>query len=91
MAPKKRRPTTPGEMLREEFLPTLGMTQAELAERMGVPLQRVNLICNDKRGVTADSALRLARTFAKTSPEYWMRLQMNVDIWDAQQLSKKTG
>lgn len=68
--------------VREEFLEPKGMTQGELARKMGVPLQRVNLICNDRRAVTAEAALLLARALG-TSPEFWMQLQMNYDLWIA--------
>ena len=56
--PRKRRPVSPGEVLREEFLLPMKMTQADLAERMGVPLQRINLLTNEKRAVTAETANR---------------------------------
>jgi len=60
MPPKNRPPTAPGEMLLEEFLKPRGVTQVELASRMGVPIQRVNTIVNGKRGVTAETAILLA-------------------------------
>jgi addiction module HigA family antidote len=84
MIPTKRRPTTPGEILREEFLKPLKMTQEQLAQKMGVPLQRVNTLINDKRGVTADTALKLGRAF-ETTPEFWLNLQNACDLWDAVQ------
>jgi addiction module HigA family antidote len=80
--PKKRPPTHPGEMLREEFLIALDMTQTELAHRIGVSYPRVNEIINGKRGVTPDTALRLARLF-RTSPEFWLNGQRNWDLWQA--------
>ena len=83
----KRRPTTPGEILREEFLVPLGLTQVELAARLRVPLQRVNTIIAGRRAVTAETALLLAREF-KTTPEFWMNLQNAVDLWDARQKMK---
>ena len=82
--PTHRPPTHPGEMLREEFLEPLGMSQTELAERMGVPFQRVNSLVNARRGVTADTALRLGAVFG-TSPGFWMNHQLRWDLFHAQQ------
>ena len=86
----KRRPTTPGEILREEFLGPMGITQAQLAGKMGVPLQRVNTIITGRRTITAETALLLARAL-KTSPEFWMNLQSAVDLWDARQRLKEAS
>ena len=80
--PKRRTPTHPGEMLALEFLAPLGMTQVELAERIGVPFQRVNQIVRRKRAVTPDTALRLARLFG-TTPEFWLNLQQAWDLYEA--------
>ena len=77
--PKDRSPTPPGEMLLEEFLRPLGMTQAELAERIKVPYVRVNEIVKGKRRVTPSTALRLAKAFS-TSPEFWMNGQLALDL-----------
>lgn len=83
MLPKNRPPTPPCEILTEEFLTLLNkMTQAALAKKMGVSVQTVNLLINGKRSVTAETAWRLARVF-NTSPEFWMNLQMAVDLWRA--------
>jgi antitoxin HigA-1 len=84
MLPRNRPPTTPGEVLVEEFLKPLEVTQLGLAERMGVPVQRINTMINGKRGVTADTAIRLARVL-KTTPEFWMNLQTAYDLWTAEQ------
>jgi antitoxin HigA-1 len=84
MLPKNRPPTLPGEVLREEFLAPLGLTQEALARQMEVSFQTVNLIVNGKRSVTADTAVRLARALG-TSPEFWMHLQVARDLWFAQQ------
>lgn len=78
----------PGEVLHEEFLEPLGLTQTELAERIGVSFRRVNELVNGKRGITPDSALRLARFFG-TTPELWLNLQQAWDIWHA--LHGRTG
>jgi addiction module HigA family antidote len=82
MIPKNRPPTHPGEVLLEEFLKPKNMTQVALAERMGVPLQRVNTLVAGKRGVTAETAILLSRVF-ETSPEFWMNLQAACDLFDA--------
>ena len=79
MLPKKRTSTHPGEILKEEFLDPLQLTQTELAKHIGVPIQRVNELVRGKRGVTPDTAWRLARAF-NTSPEFWMNLQVNFDL-----------
>lgn len=83
MLPAKRAPTTPGEILREEFLAPLRLTQGVLAERMGVPFEAVNGIVDDERPITAANALRLARALG-TTPELWLHLQNRVDLWHAQ-------
>lgn len=80
--PTDRAPTHPGEMLREEFLRPLGMTQVELADRIGVSYVRVNELVNERRGVTPDTALRLAKLFG-TTPEFWLNGQRNWDLWHA--------
>ena len=70
----KRRPVGPGEMLVEEFLGPMGLTQRALAEAMGVPRKLVNELCNARRAVTADTALILARVFGN-SAEFWLNTQ----------------
>jgi len=80
--PTNRPPTHPGEMLLEEFLVPLGMTQTELAERIGVSFPRINEIVNGKRGVTPDTALRFSQLFG-TTPEFWLNGQRNWDLWHA--------
>lgn len=81
----------PGEILLEEFLKPLGMGQAEGARRLGVSLNRLNEIILGKRGITADTALRLARLL-KTSPQFWMRLQADWDLHQAmQRVSRKVS
>lgn len=79
---RKRRPTHPGEILREEVLPASGLTQSELAKRMGVSRRTVNEICQERRGISADIAHRLGRIF-ETTPEVWVNLQSAVDLWDS--------
>ena len=72
----------PGEMLLEEYLKPLGLGQVEAARRLGISLNRLNEIVLGKRGITADTALRLGRLL-KTSPQFWMRLQADWDLHEA--------
>jgi len=81
--PTKREPTHPGEMLVEEFLNPMQITQRELATAIHVPYQRVNELVNQKRGVTPSTALRLARFF-DVSADFWLNLQMRWDLYKAQ-------
>lgn len=80
--PANRPPAHPGEILKEEFLAPLGITQSRLAEEIRIPFQRVNLIVNGKRAVTTDTALRLARFF-DTSADFWLNLQQRWDLYHA--------
>lgn len=88
MLPKNRRPTHPGEILWEEFLAPKQMTQQELAKKMGVPIQRVNTLINEKRGITPETAILLSRILG-TTPQFWMNLQANYDLYFAQQEVQK--
>ena len=83
----KRRPTHPGELLREETLPAAGLTQSELAERLGVSRRTIGELNHERRAVTTDLAHRLSCVF-NTTPEFWLRLQQAVDIWDALQANR---
>jgi addiction module HigA family antidote len=83
MIPKNRIPTHPGEILDEEFLRPMEISQTKLAEHLNISVQRVNELVNGKRGITPDTAWKLAAAF-KTSPEFWMNLQMNYDLATAQ-------
>lgn len=80
--PTHRPPTHPGEMLLEEFLKPMGVTQRELADAIHVPYQRINEIVNERRGITASTALRLAKFFGMT-PGFWMNLQQRWDLYFA--------
>jgi addiction module HigA family antidote len=80
--PTHREPTHPGEMLAEEFLTPMAISQRDLAIAIHVPYQRVNELVNKRRGVTPSTALRLARFFG-TSADYWMNLQMRWDLFHA--------
>lgn len=75
-------PLHPGEMLREEFMKPLGLSANALAMELRVPVTRITEILRERRGITADTALRLARYFRMT-PEFWMRLQMDYDLESA--------
>jgi addiction module HigA family antidote len=79
MATKKLAPVHPGEILQKEFLEPMGLNQNRLALALGVPARRINEIVLRKRGITADTALRLARYF-KMSPQFWLGLQMDYEL-----------
>jgi len=80
--PAQRPPTHPGEMLLEEFLKPLGISQAAFAVRLGIPFPRLNEIIRGKRSVTPDTALRLARVLGM-SADFWLGLQQDWDLWHA--------
>jgi antitoxin HigA-1 len=82
--PTHRAPTHPGEILLEEFLRPMGLNQQTLANAIDVPYQRVNEIVNQRRGITPSTALRLSKFFG-TSPEFWLNLQLRLDLYDALQ------
>ena len=82
MLETKRKPATVGEILVAEFIRPMGLTQAALAEAMGVPRKHVNELCNDRRTVTAPTALILARVFGN-SADFWLNVQRRVDLWTA--------
>ena len=79
----RRRPIHPGEILREEFLPDYGLTASALARALGVSRQTVNELLRERRAVSPGMALRLSRLFGN-SPEFWLNLQLSVDLWDAE-------
>ncbi|MCA3650177.1 MAG: HigA family addiction module antidote protein [Methylobacterium sp.] len=78
----ERKPVSVGEMLREEFMEPLGLTQGQLADAMGVQRKHVNELCTDRRGITADTALMLARVFGNGA-DFWLNLQRRNDLWQA--------
>lgn len=90
MIPTYRIPPHPGEILLEEFLVPSRMTQAQLAGKMGVSIQRVNEIVNGKRGITAETALLLSRIW-DVSPEMWLNLQATYDLAVARQKMKRAS
>ena len=77
----KRKPATIGDILVEEFMKPIGLTQGALAEAMGVQRKHVNELCNDRRNVTAATALILARVFGN-SPDFWLNVQRRSDLWE---------
>jgi len=81
--PTNRKPTHPGEMLLEEFLSPMALTQRDLAEGIHVPYQRVNELINGRRGITPSTALRLSR-YLGTSPDFWMNLQVRWDLYETE-------
>ena len=90
--PTNRPPTSPGEMLKEEFIEPMGLTQQQLADGIGVSYQRVNELINGKRGITTSTALRLAKYFG-TSPDFWLNMQRANELYrvmqkEAEQIAK---
>ena len=86
--PTHREPTHPGDMLLEEFLGPMGITQRELSEAIHVPYQRVNEIVNKKRGITPSTALRLSKFFG-VSEDFWLSLQLRWDLYKARKTEAK--
>jgi addiction module HigA family antidote len=82
MLTTKRKPASVGEILVEEFMAPMGLTQGAFAEAMGVQRKHVNELCNNRRNVTAPTALILARVFGN-SPDFWLNVQRRGDLWDA--------
>ena len=78
----KRRPVSVGEIITEEFILPLNITQGKLAEAMGVSRKTVNEICTNRRNITVDTALMLARVLGNT-PDFWLNLQQRNDLWTA--------
>lgn len=91
LTPRVRNPVHPGEILEEEFLKELGLSQSEFARRIGTTHTVVNEICRGKRGISPRMALRIAKYF-KTTPELWLQLQMKWDLWQEWlKMKKKAG
>jgi addiction module HigA family antidote len=82
MLTTKRKPASVGEILIEEFMEPMALTQSALAEAMGVQRKHVNELCNNRRNVTAPTALILARVFGN-SPDFWLNVQRRSDLWEA--------
>ena len=88
MRDPKRRPTHPGEVLREDLLPSLHMTQTEFAKRLGVSRLSVSELLLEKRALSADMAMRIGK-LTNTTPESWLRMQEAVDLWALEQNPKR--
>ena len=88
MVPMKRKPTAPGEILREEFLIPLKLTQKQLADHIGCDFKVINRIVNQKAQVTPKLAIKLAATF-NTTPDFWLNAQKMVDIYNAARQIKR--
>jgi antitoxin HigA-1 len=86
---RKVRPTHPGEMLREDYLPDYNLTVSKFAVALGVSRQTVNELLRERRAISPEMALRLARLFGNT-PEFWMNAQRAVDLWDAKRIIRKS-
>lgn len=84
----ERKPTTPGEILNEEFLKPMKMTQKQIADHIGCDIKVINRIVNGRAALSAEMALRLAAAFS-TTPEFWMNAQKAIDIWEASAKIKK--
>jgi antitoxin HigA-1 len=83
----QRKPTHPGSILREDYLKPLSITITDMASKLSVSRKTLSKILNEKGSVTPDMALRLSRAF-NTTPELWLNLQKNVDLWEAENLSR---
>lgn len=86
--PMKRKPTHPGEMLREDYLPDYDLTVSSLAEALGVSRQSINELLRERRAVSPEMALRLGRLFG-SSPEFWLNAQRALDLWQAAETIKQ--
>ena len=84
----ERQPVSIGEMITEEFLSPMNLTQGQLADAMGVSRKTVNELCNNRRSVTVDTALMLARVFGN-SAEFWLNVQRRSDLWKALHSEKR--
>lgn len=85
---KNRKPTHPGAILRKDVLPSLGISQTELADRLGVSRRTVSQILHEHRPLTADMAIRLAH-FLGTTPESWLNMQQALDVWELERKNAK--
>ena len=85
---QQRKPTHPGAMLREDFMPDYALTVASLAERLGVSRQSINELLRERRALSPEMAMRLGRLFGN-SPEFWLNAQRAVDLWTAAQTVKR--
>lgn len=88
MRDPKRKPTHPGEVLREDTLPALNLTQGELASRLGVSRLSVSELLHEKRALSPDMAVRIGR-LTNTTPESWLHMQAAVDLWELERDPKR--
>ncbi|MEX2524874.1 MAG: HigA family addiction module antitoxin [Gammaproteobacteria bacterium] len=86
---RKLRPIHPGEILREDFMPDYGLTVSGLAEALGVSRQSINELVRERRALSPEMAIRLARLFGNT-PDFWLNSQRAVDLWEANQTIKSS-
>jgi len=85
---RKVRPTHPGEMLREDFMPDYGLSVSSIAKALGVSRQTVNELLRERRAISPEMALRLSRLFGNT-PEFWLNAQRAIDLWEAARAVRK--
>ena len=85
---RKVRPTHPGEMLREDFMPDYGLSVSSIAKALGVSRQTVNELLRERRAVSPEMALRLSRLFGNT-PEFWLYAQRAIDLWEAARTARR--
>ena len=85
---RKVRPTHPGEMLREDFMPDYGLSVSSIAKALGVSRQTVNELLRERRAVSPEMALRLSRLFGNT-PEFWLNAQRAIDLWEAARAARR--
>ncbi len=85
---RKVRPTHPGEMLREDFMPDYGLSVSSIAKALGVSRQTVNELLRERRAVSPEMALRLSRLFGNT-PEFWLNAQRAIDLWEAAKIVRR--
>lgn len=90
MRQRKRRPTHPGLILRQEFLEPLGLSQREVADRMGYEVKTINRLINERGRVTARVALGLSEVLGTTA-QFWLNLQNSLDLWEAAQEAKRSS
>ena len=85
---RKVRPTHPGEMLREDFMPDYGLSVSSMSKALGVSRQTVNELLRERRAVSPEMALRLSRLFGNT-PEFWLNAQRGIDLWETERTTRK--
>lgn len=85
---RQRKPTSPGEILREEYIKPLGITQKLLADHIGCDYKVINRIINERAGLTPDIAMKLAMAL-ETTPDFWLNAQMAMDLWELSKIKRK--